>query len=231
MKKFLFVIAAVALFSCNTAKKESTVVVEEIVIETPEQAINALIEGNLRFMNDSTIDIHDGMERVVSLVDGQSPFACVIGCSDSRVPAELIFDQGFGDLFVIRNAGNTVLDDSAAGSVEYAAEHLGVKAIVVLGHTFCGAITAIVESDAHAHADGSHHNHGKSALNSMLEMIEAKLPVNADMTLDEAIIANVNNQVAAIMALEPVAKLVESKELVVIPAIYDITTGSVAFLD
>ncbi len=231
MKKFLFMMAAVALFSCNTASKSEVAtaqVAEVAAIETPDQAIAALVEGNTRFMNDSTIDLHEGMVRVKELTEGQAPFACVIGCSDSRVPAELLFDLGFGDLFVIRTAGNTVLDKTTAGSVEYAATHLGVKVIVVLGHTSCGAMTAIVEKDAHG--DHAHNEAVESALGDMLEMIEEELPMDSDITVNDAVMANIDIQVKEIMEQEGVAKMVNEGTLKVVPAVYDIATGKVTFL-
>ncbi|MFI3239474.1 MAG: carbonic anhydrase [Bacteroidales bacterium] len=231
MKKLLFVVAAVAMLSCNSVKKESTVMVEESLIETPEQAIAALEDGNMRFMNNKSLEIHDEIEYVKSLASGQAPFACVICCSDSRVPAELLFNQGFGDLFVVRTAGNTVLDNFTLGSVEYAATHLGVKAIVVLGHTSCGAITAIIDKEAHG--DHSDHGHGdmvETPLGEMLGVIEHLLPKGTELSVDDAIMANIAIQVETIMSEEGVAKMVADGDLVVVPAIYDIATGEVTFM-
>ncbi|MCY1138961.1 carbonic anhydrase [Actinoplanes sp. Pm04-4] len=103
---------------------------------------NRLLEGNLRFTQDrSTAAADRGAARRAQLNESQNPFALVLGCSDSRVPAEILFDQGLGDLFVVRTAGH-VVDAAALGSVEYAVEVLGVSLIVVLGHEGCGAVAA-----------------------------------------------------------------------------------------
>ena len=111
---------------------------------TGEQALQKLMEGNARYASGNTSHPDQSMERRYELVAGQHPFAVIVGCSDSRIAPELIFDQGLGDIFVIRAAGQ-VLDDVAIGSIEYAVEHLGVPLVVVLGHDSCGAVTATLE--------------------------------------------------------------------------------------
>src|SRR5205823_123121 len=109
------------------------------------QALDRLREGNRRFVsNQAAGHVLSDPTRRAELVAGQEPFAIILGCSDSRVPAELVFDQGFGDLFVIRVAGNIVAP-SQVGSVEFAAAKFGTKLVVVMGHSQCGAITAAVE--------------------------------------------------------------------------------------
>src|SRR6478672_8895149 len=109
------------------------------------EALDLLRERNRRFvMNQSRAGSSSHHERRLSLVSGQEPFAIVLGCSDSRVPAELVFDQGFGDLFVIRVAGNIVAP-SQVGSVEFAASRFRTRLVVVLGHSQCGAVTATLE--------------------------------------------------------------------------------------
>src|SRR5215207_9241000 len=108
-------------------------------------ALDRLREGNARFVaNDLRVADSADQARRARLVSGQAPFAIVLGCSDSRVPAELVFDQGFGDLFVIRVAGNVVAP-SQVGSVEFAAARYGTRLVVVMGHTQCGAIIATLE--------------------------------------------------------------------------------------
>src|ERR1700730_6402867 len=110
---------------------------------TAAEALASLRDGNRRFVENQTTAISHH-ERRTSLISGQEPFAIVLGCSDSRVPAELVFDQGFGDLFVIRVAGNIVAP-SQVGSVEFAAARFGTRLVVVMGHSQCGAIVATVE--------------------------------------------------------------------------------------
>ncbi len=109
------------------------------------EALRRLIEGNRRFVHEIAGDAtNTSRARRNSLVDEQAPFAIILGCSDSRVPAEIVFDQGLGDLFVIRVAGNVVAP-SQVGSVEFAAERFGTRLVVVLGHSNCGAIAATLE--------------------------------------------------------------------------------------
>ncbi|XVV00038.1 carbonic anhydrase [Actinosynnema sp. CA-248983] len=109
-----------------------------------ERAWRKLAEGNQRFVGGRQTHPHESLQWRESLVKGQHPFACVVGCADSRVPPELVFDEGFGDLFTIRAAGE-VLDNSVLGSVEYAVEHLEVPLVVVLGHASCGAVSATID--------------------------------------------------------------------------------------
>ncbi|AJQ27501.1 carbonic anhydrase [Pelosinus fermentans] len=109
-----------------------------------EVAEKMLIDGNKRFLSEKYADREIGKTRRIELTKGQHPFAVIVSCSDSRVAPELLFDQGLGELFVVRVAGN-VLDAIELGSVEYAVEHLGAKLIVVLGHEKCGAVKATVD--------------------------------------------------------------------------------------
>jgi len=112
---------------------------------SPEQALQRLVDGNRRFVDGQMLHQRQGADRRGETQTGQQPFAAILTCSDSRVPPEILFDQGIGDLFVVRNAGN-VLDDIVEGSIAYAVEHLGVPLVVVLGHTRCGAVTAAIKS-------------------------------------------------------------------------------------
>jgi carbonic anhydrase len=109
-----------------------------------DEALQRLKDGNRRFASNLGIDAFLSQKRRAELVTHQAPFAIVLGCSDSRVPAEIVFDQGLGDLFVIRVAGNIVAP-SQVGSVEFAAEAFGTRLVVVLGHSQCGAISATLD--------------------------------------------------------------------------------------
>jgi len=111
---------------------------------SPDEALKKLIDGNNRFVQSAQAQKDIGNNRRTELTKGQHPFAVILSCSDSRVPPEHIFDQGLGDIFVVRVAGN-VADSIELGSVEYAAEHLGVPLILVLGHQSCGAVKATVD--------------------------------------------------------------------------------------
>lgn len=111
-----------------------------------DHAFKKLICGNLRFVNERYANIDIGVTRRLALANQQYPFAVIVGCSDSRVPPEIVFDQGLGDLFVVRTAGN-VVDNIALGSIEYAIKVLGVRLIVVMGHQDCGAVKAAVDGE------------------------------------------------------------------------------------
>lgn len=111
---------------------------------TADQALRLMKEGNDKFVTDAAFRAAQGREQRVALAMGQSPFCVLVGCSDSRVPPELLFGRGLGELFIIRNAGNTI-DTAALGSVEYGVGVLGCPLIVVLGHEACGAVAAAVE--------------------------------------------------------------------------------------
>src|SRR6185295_16645104 len=112
-----------------------------------DEALGRLKDGNERFANGKTRHAHESADWRKHLVGGQKPFATILGCSDSRVPIELVFDQGLGDLFVIRVAGNVVAPD-VVGSLAYAIEHLQTPLVIVLGHQNCGAVTAAIEAMA-----------------------------------------------------------------------------------
>jgi carbonic anhydrase len=122
----------------------------------PDAALKLLVDGNRRFVDAATEGLRrDDTRRCETTVGGQHPFAAVLSCADSRVPAELVFDQGIGDLFVVRVAGN-VADTDEIGTIEYGVDHLGTRLVVVLGHTKCGAVTAVVNSnDSHGSAHGA----------------------------------------------------------------------------
>ena len=112
---------------------------------SPKEALARLLEGNRRYMRSKAAHPRQGNTRRHALAKGQHPFATIFGCVDSRVPPEVIFDQGLGDLFVIRTAGQ-VIDDAVLGSIEYGVEHIGMPLVVVLGHEGCGAVGATIDA-------------------------------------------------------------------------------------
>ncbi len=117
----------------------------EMPVETPEEALTRLVEGNLRFASGGSKPIHESADRRANVVERQRPFATIFSCVDSRVPPELIFDRGLGDLLVIRTAGN-VIDSAVMGSLEYGAYELEIPLLLVLGHGSCGAVKAAAEA-------------------------------------------------------------------------------------
>lgn len=135
---------SVVLAACGGG--ETAAAVEEAV-ETPEEALLRLVEGNIRYAADKNTEVNEGKERREKLTKRQRPFATVFSCVDSRVPPELVFDRGLGDLFVVRTAGQ-VIDQAVLGSIEYGVAELEIPLLVVMGHSACGAVKATVASIA-----------------------------------------------------------------------------------
>ena len=144
---------------------------------TPGDALARLKQGNQRFVSGLSRHAHESASLRHQLVSGQHPFAIVLGCSDSRVPVELIFDQGFGDLFVIRIAGN-VITDGVLGSIEYARIHLNSQLLVILGHERCGAVSAALEARKHASSDPHGVQTIVKLINPAIGDIDPGLPVS-----------------------------------------------------
>jgi len=203
---------------------------------TAREALARLQEGNRRFVQDDRkLDVRASHTRREALADGQQPFAIVLGCSDSRVPAEVIFDQGLGDLFVIRVAGNIVAP-SQVGSVEFAAERFGARLVVVLGHTQCGAVQATLE---HVANPTSHSLNVRSIVDRIRPSIETVLavappgsPVNDAQILQQAVRANVRASADHLRhGSALLERLIQEDLLVVVGAEYSLETGVVDFFD
>lgn len=185
----------------------------------PVIAWRKLADGNAHFVRGRSTHPNQSVSRRDEVAKGQHPFAVIVGCSDSRLSPEIVFDQGLGDLFVVRVAGN-IVDDNALGSIEYAVEHLGARLIVVLGHEKCGAVAAAVASD---HADG----HVDSIVKAIQPAVIKATTEHGDV-VDNAVKENVRQVVAEIRTSEPVlAKLVKSGKVKVIGARYDLDSGRV----
>ncbi len=195
------------------------------------QALTTLVDGNRRYAAGHPMYPHQTTDRRAELVTGQQPFAVIITCSDSRVPPEIIFDCGLGDLFVIRVAGN-VLDDVVLGSVEYAAEHLGVGLVVVLGHSRCGAVTAAVQG---GHVPGhisALTERLRPAVERALTSGEGVIDAAIDAIADGAITVNIQLSVAELRVSQPtLAQLIAEGKLLVIGARYELETGQVRLLN
>lgn len=198
------------------------------------EALNRLSEGNRRFvMNQSRAASTSNHEHRLSLVSGQEPFAIVLGCSDSRVPAELVFDQGFGDLFVIRVAGNIVAP-SQVGSVEFAAARFGTRLVVVIGHTNCGAITATVDELLGRSTTESRNL--RSIVDRVRPSVEGLLAgkhsEDYDALVRNAVRANVRASANHLRhGSELLERLVREDGLLVVGAEYSLDSGIVTFFD
>lgn len=199
------------------------------VSRAPEAAANdaptplaRLVEGNERFVRGEPARLHQSFERRSEVARGQAPFAVIVGCADSRVPPELVFDQGLGDLFVVRCAGN-VLGDAAIGSIEYAVEHLGCTLVVVLGHERCGAVDAVLGGatlPGHMAAFAPH-----------VARVIPEARVRGGDVLDEAVRLNAARIAADLRACPPIlGELVHERKLEVVAARYDLDTGAVDWL-
>jgi len=196
-------------------------------------SLTRLREGNARFVaGQPTTPPLSSFERRALAAD-QAPFAIILGCSDSRVPAELVFDQGFCDLFVIRVAGNIVAP-SQVGSVEFAASKFGTKLVVVLGHSGCGAITAAVEEllDGATNESRNLRSIVDRVRPSVAAVIAGRQEVDRRTLIRESVIANVRASVDHLRhGSELLEKLIQNDGLVIVGAKYSLDTGIVSFLD
>jgi carbonic anhydrase len=198
------------------------------------EALERLREGNDRFV--SEVRSHGALTsqtRRNELTAGQEPFAIILGCSDSRVPAELVFDQGLGDLFVIRVAGNIVAP-SQVGSVEFAAARYGTRLVVVLGHSQCGAVQATLEE---LHQTTEHQSRNlRSIVDRVRPSVEALLATDlrhdADALLRQAVRANIRASVDHLRhGSEVLEQLIQGNGLGVVGGEYSLETGVVDFFD
>lgn len=220
-KKIIAVVllAGLCLTGCGeAASNKSQYKVEDVKITNADEALERLKDGNKRFVEDKSELINVTKERREQLEEGQSPYAVVVSCSDSRVTPTTLFDVGLGELFDIRVAGN-VLDKDALGSIEYGVEHLKSPLLVIMGHESCGAVTAAY--DKVKKGDKIEGN-----INSLVDKIEPSV-VNAN-SLDEAIHNNTDAVVKQVNENEVVKKLVKEGKLKVVEAYYTLD-GNVTF--
>lgn len=210
-----------SIISCKKHPEQKTNVVAD-----NESSVEKLISGNQRFLDEKTIHPHQNKKALIANQDGQKPFAVIVTCSDSRVSPEIVFDQGIGDLFVIRNAGN-LISNIDMGSIEYAAEHLDTKLIVVLGHTECGAIKAYINDK-----DGAYKNH----FNHIDDIIETISKENEEIEADKTTPKAMNYLGAIDANIKHSAKLIEDNAIIkkhqvkIISMRYDVHTGKVTQL-
>jgi len=193
---------------------------------TPDEALQLLVEGNARYVANSPRERDFSAARAMRAV-GQAPFAAILGCADSRVAPELAFDQGAGDLFVVRVAGNFVTPDGL-GSLEYGAAVLGTKVILVLGHSACGAIKATVEA---LQKGNTLPGHIASLVRDMKPGVQPALARAGDDLEARATIANVRHNVKRLQTAQPIlAKMVAKKSLLIAGGVYDLSTGKVTLV-
>jgi carbonic anhydrase len=198
------------------------------------EALERLREGNRRFAaGDSNHDARSARTRRDELASGQLPFAAILGCSDSRVPVEIVFDQGLGDLFVIRVAGNVVAP-SQIGSVEFAAERYGMRLVVVLGHSRCGAIQATLEQLQRPRENQSRNLHSivDRIRPSVEGLLATELRHDPETLVRQAVRSNIRASVSHLQYGSPVIEqLVRHDGLLVVGAEYSLETGVVDFFE
>lgn len=193
---------------------------------TPDQALKNLKDGNARYLaGKSQNPRRDAKRRAETVSGGQHPFAIILSCADSREPVELLFDQGIGDLFVVRVAGN-VADVDELGTMEYGADHLGAPLIVVLGHTKCGAVTAVVKGE---------HVHG-----NIPQLVDNIIPaakkvkdkgVTGDSAISEAIKANVMQSIEDTFKNSDILReRIAAGKLKIVGGVYDLEKGAVEWM-
>jgi len=188
---------------------------------TPEQALKKLMEGNQRFVENKKINPDQDSIRVKEIAQGQAPFAAILGCADSRVPSEIIFDQGLGDIFNVRIAGNIAMIEDVA-SEEYAIGVLGAPLLMVLGHERCGAVAAAIKG-----------GNLPGVIESLVYAIQPAVTSTEGLPgdhLTNAIKANVKLQVGRLLTSTVISDAVKEGKLKVVGAYYDLDTGKVTLV-
>lgn len=181
---------------------------------TPAEALSRLMEGNDHYVNDQLTHPNHTSDRRDEIAAGQAPFATIVGCSDSRVSPEIIFDQGLGDLFIVRVAGN-VVGPVELDSVEYSTKVLGASLVLVMGHESCGAVTAVMKGQT---AD----------IEAVANLIEPA--IQGSKTAEDAIKANVRSIVANLKKTPVIKKLMAAKKVDCVGAYYHLGSGVVEIL-
>lgn len=202
MKKLIFLIFLFPLFKASCVP--------------PDEALKRLIDGNIRYKNNKLIHPNRGFEVRQKQVEIQDPFAIILGCSDSRVPPEIIFDQGLGDLFIVRVAGN-ILGNTELESLKFSIKYLNSSLVVVLGHQNCGAIKAVIS--------------GKS---EEFESISKYLKPVCDQAKGSASLAtllNVKQTVRKLKESPYLMNIIQDKKIQIVGAVYDLETGSVTIIE
>lgn len=210
------------------ATMEQIALLKDPTANTPDEALQLLQSGNARFFSGQPQRVYSDVNLRRSQIISQTPFAVVLGCADSRVPIELVFDQGPGDLFSIRVAGN-IVEPATLGSIQYAIKHLKVHLIVVLGHEGCGAVAAsLLPPEVRAQEP----LHVRFLLDSIAPALQ-EMPTIRDRKarMREAVIRNVERQKEVLKSDEVVRDAIERGQIEVVGAFYEIGSGAVDFLE
>lgn len=208
---------SLALAACSPAQ-----VPTEGPVSNADEALQRLREGNERYVANKSTDLNESQSRRVELAQGQNPFATIFSCVDSRVPPELVFDRGLGDLFVIRTAGH-VIDNAVLGSLEYGVAELKIPLLMVLGHEKCGAVKATVEAVEKNATAEAEINWLVDGIRPAVEEVKAQ---PGDL-LDNAVKANVMLTVERLKGSAILSEALEKSELRIVGGRYDLDTGMV----
>ncbi|MEH1767333.1 MAG: carbonic anhydrase [Nostoc sp.] len=188
---------------------------------TPDKALQELLDGNERFVQTKRKNPHQTHSRLVEVAKGQKPFASILGCADSRVPSEIVFDQGLGDLFVCRVAGNIATREEI-GSLEFGSLVLGSKVIVVVGHERCGAVSAALKGGEVPGQIGS-------LIEAIKPSVESSKGQSGDK-LENACKANILTQVKKLKSSPVLSELINAEKLKIVGAYYDLDTGKISIV-
>jgi carbonic anhydrase len=218
------IITSLALGSLILACTLVAMASEEKTGMTADQAMKNLLEGNDRFVSGNVVHPDQSIaERRAELVSAQHPFAVVVTCSDSRIPPEIVFDQGLGDIFVVRTAGE-VMDNVTLGTIEYAVDHLNVPLVLVLGHDGCGAVEAAVSG-------GEAPGHIADLVKAIKPAVETAKGMKGDL-LNNSIDVNTQNIVEELKSSQPILNpAVEAGRLKIVGARYHLDSGAVKVME
>ena len=220
MKKRLLSFSLLMALSLNICPVFASHDIENL---SAKEAIQKLKQGNKRFVENKAQHPDESLERKKEMLKGQHPFVVILSCSDSRVPPELIFDQGVGDIFEIRNAGN-VLNEHVIGSIEYAVMHCGVKLIVIMGHQDCGAIAATLSGVS----ETKYIQALEDSIKPAIEDCKCKgLDINSDNVVKAHVMQDINELLKQDSEL---VKYMDEHNVKIIPAYYHLDSGKVDFL-
>lgn len=220
MKKTIYSLGILLALSFNTGAVFASHNIENI---SAKEALQKLKDGNERFVELNSKHPDESQERRKEMIKGQHPFVVILSCSDSRVPPELIFDQGLGDIFEIRNAGN-VLNEHVIGSIEYAVMHCGVKLIVIMGHQDCGAIAATLSGVSET-------KYIKALEDSIAPAVEDCKKQGLDVNSDNVVKAHVMQDINELLSQDnELVKYMKKNKVKIVPAYYHIDSGKVDFL-
>lgn len=211
--------AGVALGVASNLVKPEVATAQDIT--EPEEALQALLDGNDRFVGRKRRYGHQSYSRLQEVAKGQKPFASILGCADSRVPSEIVFDQGLGDLFVCRIAGNVATSEEI-GSLEYGSLVLGSKVIMVLGHERCGAVSATLKGEE-----------VPGQIGSLLQAIKPAVEKTQEQTgdkLENACKANILVQIENLKLSPLLSELINSNKLKIVGGYYDLDSGKVSLV-